>query len=273
MLSKKQIRFLTQLNSKKGRQSANVFVVEGVKLINDILQSDYRLVEVYYIKEHQVLMELLSTETRRKKLYELHKIIFTEISESELAKISTLKSPNQPIALVEMPKINFNEIDIFKKLILVLDGIRDPGNLGTIIRTADWFGIDTIVCSIDTVDCYNSKVIQASMGSITRVKVVYIDIADFIAHYSFINKNENYTVIGTYMNGDSIYDIQLPEYGCIIMGNEGKGISTFIEPLILKRIAIPQYQNINPKSSYPESLNVSIATAIICSEFRRRLLK
>ena len=273
MLSKKQIRFFTQLNSKKGRLSANLFVVEGIKLINDILQSDYRLVEVFYIKAHQSLIELLYKENSRKKKYEIHKINFTEISESELAKISALKSPNQPIALVEMPKITFNEIDIFKKLILVLDGIRDPGNLGTIIRTADWFGIETIVCSIDTVDCFNSKVIQASMGSIARVKLIYLNIADFIDHYSLINKKENYTIIGTYMNGDSIYDIKLPEYGCIIMGNEGSGISTHLEPLISKRIAIPHYQNITTKTSYPESLNVSIATAIICSEFRRRLLK
>ena len=176
------------------------------------------------------------------------------ISEQELKRISNYKSPNVALAVFRIPE----QTDIMEKgLILALDDVRDPGNLGTIIRLCDWFGIEQLVCSNETVDCYNPKVVQATMGSLTRVKVLYTDLNQFIAETSL-------PTFGTFMDGESIYKASLPGEGVIIMGNEANGISKDIQDLVHSKIGIPRFGNLKAI----ESLNVAAATAIILSAFR-----
>ncbi len=177
------------------------------------------------------------------------------ISELELNKISYLKNANHSVAVFKIPS---SELLIENTLTVALDAVRDPGNLGTIIRLCDWFGIHQLVCSLDTVDCYNPKVIQATMGSIARVNVVYVELETYI-------KKANIPVYGTCMNGTSIYQQQLPENAIIILGNEANGISEKINTLLNKEITIPRFG----VKKETESLNVATATAIVLSEFKR----
>jgi TrmH family RNA methyltransferase len=178
------------------------------------------------------------------------------ISEIDLKRISFLKTPNKAVAVFKIPI--FKPVDT-DHLILALDDIRDPGNLGTIIRLCDWFGIKDLVCSSQTVDCYNPKVIQATMGSITRVNISYVDLP------SFLDEIES-PVIGAFMDGGDVYEIDLPEKGVLVLGNEANGISKEIETLVNGKITIPRFGNIQAA----ESLNVATATAILLSEFKRR---
>lgn len=239
MLSKNQIKLIISLKQKKFRQSHGLFVVEGIKGIKELLGSAF---ELYHLFETS---NVFDTSINR-----------TQITERDLLKISFLKTPNKALALFKIPTsqpINNN------KLIVALDSVRDPGNLGTIIRLCDWFGIDTLVCSNKTVDCYNPKVIQATMGSITRVNIHYVDLEDFV------RKQSNTIVFGAFMDGDTVYNETLPDQGILIMGNEANGISKPIEALVTKRVSIPRFGKL--KSA--ESLNVATATAILLSEFRR----
>ena len=177
-----------------------------------------------------------------------------EISEKELASISSLKNPNEVLAVVSKKKVE--NIDL-SGLTIALDNIQDPGNLGTIIRTADWFGIKNIVCSSDSVDVYNPKVLQATMGSFFRVNLVYVDLVEFF------NQNSKLTVYGALLNGDNVYNQQLLKSNAVLlMGNESKGVSDNLLPFITSKISIP-------KLGKAESLNVSIATAILCAEFTK----
>ncbi len=240
MVSKNQIKLINSLRQKKFRISNNLFFAEGQKVINELLQSDFELNYLY------------ATELAFNEFDVVKK---TLVSQSELDKISALATSNSCLALFEIPKDKKNEITDF---ILILDDIRDPGNLGTIIRLCDWFGIRKIVCSQETVDVYNPKVVQATMGSIARVALKYCDLVDFIS------KSE-LPVYGTFMDGANIYKTKLPSKAMIIMGNEANGISEKIEKLIQNRIAIPRFGEIQKT----ESLNVATATAIILSEFRR----
>lgn len=236
MVSKNQIKRIISLQQKKYRKESGLFFVEGKKVIQELLDSKF------------VLEELFVTEP----LFE-HIPQQTLISESDLKKISALTNPNNCLAVFRMPepkKINEGGI------ILALDKIRDPGNLGTIIRLCDWFGITDLVCSEDTVDLYNPKVLQATMGSITRVNVSYVDLNEFLSQTKL-------PIFGTFMNETNIYKTQLPQDGIIVMGNEANGISPEIEELITDKITIPRFGNPT------ESLNVATATAIILSEFRR----
>ena len=186
---------------------------------------------------------------------DLNKNSYSIIDDSDLKKISALATPNNCLALFKM-SINIESID--DNLTLVLDNIRDPGNLGTIIRLCDWFGISQLICSPDTVDFYNPKVVQATMGSLTRVNIIYTDLIDFLT-------KTNLPIYGTFMDGDSIYKTSLPEKAVVIMGNEANGISSTIEKLIKNRLSIPRFGTIQKT----ESLNVATATAIVLSEFRR----
>jgi TrmH family RNA methyltransferase len=236
MVSKNQIKRIISLQQKKYRKESGLFFVEGKKVIQELLDSKF------------VLEELFVTEP----LFE-HIPQQTLISESDLKKISALTNPNNSLAVFRMPepkKINEEGI------ILALDKIRDPGNLGTIIRLCDWFGIPDLVCSEDTVDLYNPKVLQATMGSITRVNVSYVNLNVFL-------KETKLPVFGTFMEGENLYKSQLPQKGIIVMGNEANGISPEIEQLITDKITIPRFGNPT------ESLNVATATAIVLSEFRR----
>lgn len=235
-LTNSQIKLIKSLQQKKYRLQQELFVVEGVKGIQEFLDSDFEL------------FELFATET----LFSAETIL---ISQKELQKISALKAPNIAVAVFRIPK----EISAQNKgLIVALDDVRDPGNLGTIIRLCDWFGIKTIMCSKATVDCYNPKVVQATMGSLSRVHILYVDLELFLKGYA-------HEIFGTFMDGSTIYSETLPEEGVIIMGNEANGISKAIEALVTKKLSIPRFGTLQAT----ESLNVATATAIVLSEFRR----
>jgi TrmH family RNA methyltransferase len=243
MLTKSHIKLITSLNQKKFRQQQQLFVVEGIKGVKEFLNSEFKL--------HL----LFSTDA----IFGAETIL---VSEKELQKISGLKSPNTAVAIFNIPTILPNAQE--KKnsgsngLIVALDDVRDPGNLGTIIRLCDWFGIKNLVCSNATVDCYNSKVVQATMGSLARVDIEYTDLETYIKGYK-------QDVFGTFMDGDEIYSQNLPDCGMIVMGNEANGISESIEKLINKKLSIPKFGDLKAT----ESLNVATATAIVLSEFKR----
>jgi TrmH family RNA methyltransferase len=243
MLSKSQIKLITSLKQKKYRQQYKLFVAEGKKTILELLQSNLQLHQLYTTTlEFDVLDDLM-----------------TQISDTELKKISFLKSPNTALAVFEIP--NETSID-FSKLVVALDDVRDPGNLGTIIRLCDWFGVNDLICSYETVDCFNPKVIQATMGSITRVNVSYIDLKQVLQ----IRKTE---VFGAFMDGENVYESKLPNSGILVLGNEANGISHDIKSQVTKRITIPRFGELQAT----ESLNVANATAILLSEFKRRSIE
>jgi RNA methyltransferase, TrmH family len=240
MVSKNQIKLISSLQQKKFRAANGLFIAEGIKVIGELIDSHFELEQLY-------TTEPLFPEIPLSKR--------TLISESDLNKISALTTANNALAVFKIPA----SADISPSgLIVVLDDIRDPGNLGTIVRLCDWFGITQIVCSEQTVDVYNPKVIQATMGSIARVGVSYVKLEDFLAKAGL-------PVFGTFMDGDNIYKTTLPKEGIIVMGNEANGISAEIEKIITSRLSIPRFGNLQQT----ESLNVATATAIILSEFRR----
>ncbi len=240
MVSKNQLKLITSLQQKKYRVANQLFFAEGIKVIQELVESNFELVHLF---------------TTQNDFDEVSNTKKTIIQESDLKKISALATPNTCLALFEIPK---NKEIIESGLIIALDSIRDPGNLGTILRLCDWFGIDQIICSKQTVDIYNPKVVQATMGSIARVNVNYIDLEAFISETKL-------PVFGTFMDGENIYKSVLPQEGIIIMGNEANGISPELELLVKNRLTIPRFGTIQKT----ESLNVATATAIILSEFRR----
>ena len=240
MVSKNQIKLITSLQQKKYRQINKLFFAEGIKVIQELTASNFELVHLYTIQND---FEEVSNDKK------------TIIAESDLKKITALASPNTCLALFKIP----SEKKIKESgLILALDSIRDPGNLGTILRLCDWFGIEQLICSKDAVDIYNPKVVQATMGSIARVNVNYVDLESFIGQTKL-------AVFGTFMDGENIYKTDLPQEGIIVMGNEANGISPEIEKLAKNRLSIPRFGTLQKT----ESLNVATAAAIILSEFRR----
>ena len=240
MVSKNQIKLITSLQQKKYRIANKLFFAEGVKGIQELLDSDFELDHLY---------------TTQNDFDEVSKEKKTIISENDLKKITALATPNSCLAVFKMP----TEKPVLETgLIVALDSIRDPGNLGTILRLCDWFGIQQVLCSKETVDVYNPKVVQATMGSIARVNINYIDLNAFLA-------TTKLPVFGTFMDGSNIYKSELPKQGIIIMGNEANGISTELEKLVTSRLTIPRFGNLQKT----ESLNVATATAIVLSEFRR----
>ncbi|NLZ95377.1 MAG: RNA methyltransferase [Bacteroidales bacterium] len=247
-LSKNKIKYIQSLKQKKYREEHNTFVAEGSKLISDLIQ-------------HLPCQLLVTTEEIRNNIptSKAKKTIIA--SRAEMRKASHLATPPDAIAIFYQPTHNFSTIDFTNKLSLILDEVQDPGNLGTIIRIADWFGIENIVCSHDTVDVYNTKTVQASMGALARIKVHYTNVIDLITKY------KDSHIYGTFLNGENIYSETLSPKGFIIMGNEGRGIRPEIEKLITHRLYIPSFSTNNTTS---ESLNVAVATAVVCSEFRRR---
>lgn len=241
MLNRNYIKHIQFLKRKKGRNESRLFVVEGLKSVEEAVKSNFEIKQLFCLKVY---------ENRFEGSFEKITVSF-----EELKKISNLKEPNGVLAVCTMrsedPKINYEQ------LLLMADGINDPGNLGTIIRLADWFGIAHIISSRDTVDFYNPKVIQSTMGSFTRVKVTYTDLESFLEKFPF-------TVFGTFLDGENIYTQCFPSKGIIILGNESHGISKKVEKWVTHRIAIPQWGN-----KTVESLNVAAAAAIALSEFRR----
>jgi len=240
MVSKNQIKLITSLQQKKYRFANKLFFAEGVKVIQELVQSNFELEHLY---------------TTQNDFEEVSDVKKTLIHESDLKKISALSTPNSCLAVFKIPT---EKIINESGLILALDSIRDPGNLGTILRLCDWFGVNQLLCSKETVDIYNPKVVQATMGSIARVNVNYVDLDAFIVQAKL-------PVFGTFMDGNNIYKSILPQEGIIVMGNEANGISEELEKLIKNRLTIPRFGNLQKT----ESLNVATATAIILSEFRR----
>ena len=253
MISKNKIKYIHSLNLKKNRDAQDVFVAEGSKIVGDILARGNSKVELLVAQREWIDQ---NAELLRDVRCEI-----VEVSYDELAKVSFLCHPQQVMAVFKKFDGCMDASSLDKKLTLVLDGVQDPGNLGTIIRIADWFGIEDIVCSMDTVDVYNPKVVQATMGSIARVRVEYRELESF-----FDSLPATVPVYGTLLEGENIYNVPHSANGIIVMGNEGKGISQPIRKRISKALRIPNYPE-NRETA--DSLNVAVATAIICSEFRR----
>ena len=241
MITRAEILDIKSLATKQGREELGAFIAEGEKLVGEIRNSSLRIRRILQSKP-----------------------IFAEgelISEKEMERISQLKSANSVLAVVELPTRKLANVQPNKNLVLALDRVQNPGNLGTIIRLADWFGISDIVCSEDTADCFNPKVVQATMGAILRVRVHYTNLPKWLA------EQRDTKIYGTFLEGENIYNAQLDNSGVIVMGNEGQGISDEVAKCVSHKLLIPPYPADRCGS---ESLNVAVATAVICSEFRRR---
>lgn len=243
MLSKSNSKRITGLHQKKCRKREGVFVAEGIKVINELLESSFELEAIYGIDDAAL------------HLSKKHETVFHHITPTELKKISFLKTPQTALALFKIPTQVANTR---QGVTVLLDDVRDPGNLGTIIRLCDWFGVKSLICSSQTVDCYNPKVVQATMGSLSRISISYTDIQDYL-------EEEHRAIYGTFMDGEMIYTASLPKEAVIVMGNEANGISEAIEQLVTHKIAIPRFGQLQKT----ESLNVATATAICLSEFKR----
>ena len=269
-ISKNQIKFIRQLEQKKFRRREGLFVAEGTKVVGDILahyQPHSLFATQEWLAQHSSHLSLLTSHPSH-----LTPHIYP-VTDDELCRLSFLQHPQQVLALFPIPlppdisltsyhsPLTSNSSPLTSELSLALDGIQDPGNLGTIIRIADWFGIHDIYCSEDTVDAWNPKVVQATMGSIARVNIKYISLSDLIDLLP-----TDFPIYGTLLDGENIYTQALTPYGLIVMGNEGNGISPEIRQRVNHRLLIPSYR----QDDTAESLNVAIATAITCSEFRRR---
>ena len=252
MLSKAKIKLIQSLELKKKRREERLFVAEGPKVVGDLMPYfTCRLIvaEASWIAAHP---EVRATEV-------------IEATNDELRKASFLKAPQEVLALFELPTYPTPHDIASKELCLALDDVQDPGNLGTIIRVADWFGIRHIFCSIGTTDAYSPKTVQASMGAVARVKIHYVDLPAYLQH---IRKDSPDTPLyGTFLEGNNIYKENLTPHGIIIMGNEGNGIGAQVQSMVTHKLLIPNYPE---GCATSESLNVAIATAITCAEFRRR---
>ncbi len=239
MVGKSQIKLIRSLHQKKYRNENGLFIVEGVKAVKEVLASAIKPYEVF---------------STAPDIFGYTDADITIISEAELKQMSTLKNPNSVLGVFHIPEPQ--QVD-FKDWIVVLDDVRDPGNLGTIIRLCDWFGVQHLVCSKQTVDCYNPKVLQATMGSITRVNIVYKDLKEFLEECPL-------AIYGAFMDGTTVYSENLPDAAILIVGNEANGISAEMNNLISQKITIPQF---GKKTT--ESLNVATATGILLNEIRR----
>ena len=241
MITRAEILAIKALATKQGREEQGAFIAEGEKLVGEIRNSSLRIRKIDQPKPVFADAEM--------------------VSEKEMERISQLKTANSVLAVVEIPKAKIGSVKPDSNLILALDRVQNPGNLGTIIRLADWFGISDIVCSEDSADCFNPKVVQATMGAILRVRVHYTNLA------KWLGEQHGAKVYGTFLEGENIYSAKLDKSGIIVMGNEGQGISTEVAATVSHKLLIPPYPADRCGS---ESLNVAVATAVICSEFRRR---
>lgn len=232
--SKADIKLIRSLDKKRARESTGLFVVEGEKLYGELLKSGL------------VIHKVFSKE---------------EISEEMMSKISHLSTPSPILAIVKKPPVKNPTKLLVDKLYLALDSIKDPGNMGTIIRLAEWFGVETIFCSLECVDIYNPKVVQSAMGSLFRMEIQYIDLKEVIQQFK-----PNIPVYGTFLNGENIYNETLPQGALVVLGSESFGISKELSQMVDKRVHIPSFCS---EAKGVESLNVAIAAAVICSEFRR----
>ena len=243
-MTKAEIQFVRSLADKRVRDEEHLFIAEGDKLIDEILHSSLRVRSLYALEGHFVGR----AET---------------VTAKEMERISQLKTASTSLAVVEQPRHKSSASASPEALSLALDGVQNPGNLGTIIRLADWFGVEDIYCSMDTADCFNPKVVQATMGAILRVRVHYLPLAEFLRR----SAESGVAVYGTMLDGEDIYDTELQPKGLIVMGNEGRGVSAECAASFTHRLLIPAFP---PERQGSESLNVAMATGIVCAEFRRR---
>lgn len=240
MLSKNQVKLIQKLQQKKYRNELNLFIVEGKKSIVEFLQAGYRL-------ELLIATEVFATALNGQPI--------TLVSKEELRKVSSLKNPDEGLAIFHQRQ---HKGILQEGVILALDNVQDPGNLGTLIRLCDWFGIETLICNSQTVDCYNPKVVQASMGSLTRVAVHYVDLAGFLATCAL-------PLYAMDLDGENLYTTEFPEDCVLILGNEANGISPEVRALTDGIITIPRFG----KLQQTESLNVAMAGAIVVSQVRK----
>ncbi len=243
---------VASLGDAKGRREHGCFMAEGTKCVLDTMEA----FDCLYL---MATRQWLSTHTKRPHSGEV-----MAVTSAEISRMSQLRTPQDVIAVYRIPQAEFDPSSLDDKLVLALDSIQDPGNLGTIIRVADWFGIDMVLCSRTTADVYNPKVVQATMGAISRVRTVYCDLPSVIA-----SVRTELPVYGTFLDGESIYDAELSHKGIIVMGNEGNGVSAEVGAMIDRRLLIPSYP-VGAVTS--ESLNVAMATGITLAEFRRRMI-
>jgi RNA methyltransferase, TrmH family len=253
VISKKKIKLIKSLEYKKYREINQLFIAEGNKIVKELLRSNL------------IIKTLIGTSDYLQEIKTLINsgIEIIEATDIDIKSVSLLKNPQEAIALCQIPFYNIEEANPTEKLIICLDNIQDPGNMGTIIRIADWFGIENVVCSLSTADIFNPKSVQASMGSVCRVKVHYTELPSFLKSSS----EKTDFIAGAFIEGDNIYTTDLPKSGILVMGNEGRGISDEVIPFINQKISIPSF---SVSANHAESLNAAIATAIFCSEFRRR---
>ena len=245
-MTKAEIQQLRALKDKRERDRERLFIAEGEKLVEEILDS------------HFVVRKVLTTDAKHKGAnIEL-------ITKQEMERISQLTTPTTMLAVVEQPNNRLSIDKLRHKLVVALDGVQNPGNLGTIIRLADWFGVEEIICSRECADCYNPKVVQATMGAILRVRIHYVDNLSKLLHEA---RDMGMNIYGTLLDGNNIYHEKLDNKGIIVMGNEGRGVSDECRNMLTHKLLIPPFPADCPTS---ESLNVAMATGIILSEFRRR---
>ena len=238
MLTNNQRKLILQLSKKKYRIANNLFVAEGKKVVNELIASNWRF------------QNLFSTEDNFHQDSKLLKL-------EEMKKITHFKTPSQVLGVFFLPE---SQKILSESTTIALDGVSDPGNLGTIIRLCDWFGLSELICSKTTVDCYNPKVVQSAMGSLSRVNITYLDLENFL-------NSESLNRFGTFINGESVYENKIStDNGIVVFGNEANGISSNLRSLIDVELTIPRFNN----KSYPESLNLSNSLGIILSEFSRK---
>lgn len=243
-MTKAEIQLVRSLADKRARTETGLFVAEGEKLIAELRSSELRIRRIYALEGLFRGPEVECVAAR------------------DMERLSHLKSPSRALAVVEIPRYGLAAEDLAGRLTLALDEVQNPGNLGTIIRLADWFGITDIVCSEESADCFNPKVVQATMGAILRVRVHYLPLAPLLAE-----AGRRMPVYGTFLEGDNLYDTDLNPTGIIVMGNEGRGVTPDVARTVTRRLFIPPYPADRRGS---ESLNVAMATGIVCAEFRRR---
>ena len=275
MISKNLTKFIRSLELKKNRQREGLFLAEGPKVVADLMTAFHArhiVATEQWLSQHQSDLDSFAGDARMEGT-EVH-----IVNDEELRRVSLLQHPQQVLAVMEMPATDDTPAIIAPTdtLFLALDGIQDPGNLGTIIRIADWFGISTLICSQNTADAYNPKVVQATMGSLARVSIRYVDLPGYLSRLP-----EGTPVYGTFLDGNDIYGERLTPSGIVVMGNEGNGISTEVAQWVNRRLLIPCFTPMDAPLAHngrlqpslttrPDSLNVAVATAVTCSEFRRR---
>lgn len=258
MLTSSLVKKIKLLKDKKERVAQRLFIAEGEKSVKELMNSTYSIENIYALEGW---INLLDAQLAKKFSGRIEKI-----TEKELGRISQLTQPNKVLAVVHLPDKKTSDIDLKSAPILVFENISDPGNLGSIIRIADWFGIKTVVCSESSVDAYNPKVVQATMGSIFRINIFYEKLEDFVLK---AKSSGSLKIYATTLKGESVYSTEKKLNGVIVFGNESKGISDELLKLVDQHITIPSYQQSINNFSSAESLNIAMATAIICNEWRR----